>query len=398
MKVFIVAGEPSGDYIGSTLIEEIKQLAPDTEFYGIGGNLMEAAGLKLLFSVDQLSIIGIFEVIFKIFRVYRLMSKTIDAIKEFDPDVIVTIDSSGFTHRVAKKVKKLKLHAKIVHYVAPPVWAWRKDRAKKMSQFLDELMTLLPFEPKIFMEYGLKSVFVGHPIIKDMGFNHPGRAKTIKFQRLYCRDMDTKKIVLLPGSRPSELEHHLPILKKVVQELVDRYEKVVFFMPTIPSLKKELEEKTKDWVSRPLVFDTKIDKMIAYFCSNVAIAASGTVTIELARVELPSVVIYKTSFMTAMVVKSMLKTKFVCLLNILSEKLIVPELIQGDCTPIKIFEEVCKIIDNQNHEVLEQKKAFRKIVKDLSVKDPLLAAREVLKMAEESLGSNEDQPKMKVIE
>jgi DUF1009 family protein len=173
-KIFIIAGEASGDYLGGKLMEDIYEISSgDVEFFGIGGECMEKAGLKKLFPISELSIIGIFEVLGKIFHVKRLIDKTVRAIHEYEPNVVVTIDSSGFTHRVDKKIKKIDEKIPIIHYVSPPVWAWRGWRAKTMHKFIDKLLVLFPFEEKLFMKYSLKTVFVGHPVATDPNFEKP---------------------------------------------------------------------------------------------------------------------------------------------------------------------------------------------------------------------------------
>ena len=379
MKIFIAAGEASGDYLGAELIENIKQLRPDAEFFGVGGDLMKNAGLKTLFGIEELSIMGLYEIIGKILHVRKLINKTVQAIAEYDPDVIVTIDSSGFTHRVDKKIKKMQLRAKIVHYVAPPVWAWRKWRADDMHEFIDKLLTLFPFEPEIFEKRGLPSVFVGHPVARDPDFLRPMADKIIHFKKIYCRDADFKKIVLLPGSRMAEIERHLPILERFTQLMADQYKKVVFFMPTIPALKEELEKRTRNWSFKPVITIEKSEKVLALYCSDAAVVASGTVTLEAARTELPQVIIYKTSVVTALIVKFLLHTKFVGLVNILAEERVVPELLQKDCTAENIFANIRELLDPKNPKANIQRKAFRKIIERISIPDKFSAAKEVLK-------------------
>ncbi|MDR0968189.1 MAG: lipid-A-disaccharide synthase, partial [Holosporaceae bacterium] len=368
-KVFIVAGEASGDYLGGRLMEDILKISDErVEFFGVGGEQTEKAGLKKLFSINELSIIGITEVVGKIFRVKKLIDKTAKAICEYRPDVVVTIDSSGFTHRVDKKVKKLNPNIPIIHYVAPPVWAWRPWRAKKMRGFIDKLMTLLPFEPKYFTKYGLDAVFVGHPIATDEDFDRPSLSSPAK------DDGSKKTILLLPGSRKSELSRHLPILKDFARLMIDKYKSVKFIIPTIESLKSEIEETTKSWPQKPTIVSSKSQKVSAYYSSDAAVAASGTVTLELARVGLPFVAIYKTSAATYWIVRLLIKVKCVCLVNILVGKNVVPELLQDDCSPENVFRAVEKILNAREAE--KQKKAFEKVIEKLKA-EPMKAAKVV---------------------
>ncbi|MDR1334564.1 MAG: lipid-A-disaccharide synthase [Holosporaceae bacterium] len=379
-KIFMVAGEASGDYLGGKLMEDISSTLKNNkiEFFGVGGACMEKAGLRKLFSIEKLSIIGIFEVIGKLFRVKKLINKTVKAVLSYRPDVIVTIDSSGFTHRVAKKVKKEGCKIPIVHYVAPPVWAWRGWRAKSMPNFLDKLMVLFPAEPAYFEKHGLKTVFVGHPVASDPDFCRPDSAKLEEFQKSIFKDGDKKKsllITLLPGSRLSEINYHLPVLEKFAELMIKKHKNVQFIIPTIEYLQQKIGAVTKSWSQKPIIVTDKSQKNLAYYSSDIAVAASGTVTIELARVGLPFVAIYKTSRITYWIVKFLIKVENVCLVNLLSKKRVIPELLQDDCTPKNIFDCVEKLLRPEKSQ--EQRKCFEKVISLIS-RDSKQAAVEVL--------------------
>jgi lipid-A-disaccharide synthase len=440
-KIFMVVGEASGDYLGGKLMDDIKSAVQyrgdKVEFGGIGGFCMEKAGIKKLFSINELSLIGIFEVVGKIFRIKKLINKTVEAILDYGPDVIVTIDSSGFTHRVDKAVKKRDPSIPVVHYVAPPVWAWRSWRAKSMHKFIDKLLVLLPFEPDIFNKYNLETVFVGHPVAYDADFNEPDEVAKNAFlqsigvdqkyektdsnsaQKLrqkedfsrisvsICGDVDntasnieekqkigpetesipktasiprieTKIITILPGSRPSELEKHMPILSEFAALMAERYKNVKFLLPTIESLTPHLTNIVNDWPQKPLIITNKLEKVLAYYTSDMAVAASGTVALELARTGLPAVIIYKTTAVTSLIIKFLLNVKNVSLINILAKKQIVPELLQKNCTAKNIFDHALEILD-ADAEKKRQKESFSEIMKLLKVENPKLAAEEVLK-------------------
>ncbi|MDR2781159.1 MAG: lipid-A-disaccharide synthase [Holosporaceae bacterium] len=376
-KIFIITGEASGDYLGGKLMNDIYEIRKDkVEFFGVGGACMEKSGLKKLFSIELLSIIGILEVIGKIFRVKRLIRKTVKAICSYRPDVIVTIDSSGFTHRVAKKVKKMGCKIPIVHYVAPPVWAWRGWRAKSMHKFLNKLMVLFPSEPAYFEKYGLKTIFVGHPIAVDSDFDRPNTEQLKEFHNfIHKNEKEDFVVTLLPGSRVSEINYHMPILKEFVKLMIKKRKNAKFIIPTIESLEQKIYKMTNDWPQKPLIITDKRQKILAYYSSNIAVAASGTVTIELARVGLPFVAIYKTSLITYWIVKFLIKVKNVCLINLLSKKVVVPELLQNDCTAKNIFDCVEKILRSEKYE--EQKKVFEKVI-NIIRGDPKRAATEIL--------------------
>ncbi|GHU15094.1 lipid-A-disaccharide synthase [Alphaproteobacteria bacterium] len=448
-KIFIIAGEASGDYLAGRLMEDLQALCDDSiEFFGIGGPCMEKAGLKKLFSINELSIMGIVEVIGKIFHVKRLIDKTVDAVFDYNPDVIITIDSSGFTHRVDKKIKarairgvaprtfsfasstsekalarvSQTLQAPIIHYVAPPVWAWRGRRAKSMHKFIDKLLVLLPFEPELFNKHGLETVFVGHPIALDPDFEKPEKHLIENFKKsldllekssddrllaestifedfLDRRDVgsDNDKtrvpqapttktpnrgrlcnIVLLPGSRMAEISKHLPILEEFADLMVEKYGHVRFLIPTTESMEKIIELGTRNWRQRPVIIKEKSEKVLAYYASDLAVAASGTVTLELARTGLPAVIIYKVSFITYLIVKFLVKIENACLINIIAKQNVVPELLQNNCTPQNIFHHVVSILEDTK-KADEQKRMFAKVMDMLSVKERYVAAREVLK-------------------
>lgn len=382
-KIFIIAGEASGDYLGGRLMEDIKFLCNgEVEFIGVGGKCMEAAGLKKIFSINELSIIGIFEVIGKIFHVKRLINKTVEEVFLHKPDVVITIDSSGFTHRIDKKLKKnIKKLAPfwalpIIHYVAPPVWAWRKWRAKSMNKFIDKLLVLLPFEQKIFSEHKLKTVFVGHPIATDPDFDEP----SITEKDMFLKKIGSRKskvITLLPGSRKSELDKHLPILSNFADQLAAQYKNVKFIIPVIKPLKNYIKNSTKNWNQKPIIVTDKYQKNLAYYISDLGIAASGTVTLELARTGVPAIVIYKTSMITAAIVKYLIKIDYVCLINILAKKMVVPELLQENCTTQNIFKYATGLLNNKLEQE-QQKTHFRKVIGSLKTDDFRKAAKEIL--------------------
>ncbi|MDR2681795.1 MAG: lipid-A-disaccharide synthase [Holosporaceae bacterium] len=379
-KIFIIAGESSGDYLAGRLMESIRCLCTDSiEFFGIGGPCMKKAGLRELFSINELSLIGIFEVLGKIFHLRRLINKTVDAVFAYSPDVVITIDSSGFTHRVDKKIKKRsQTSPPIIHYVAPPVWAWRGWRAKSMHKFIDKLLVLLPFETELFRRHGLETVFVGHPIATDADFEKPSEQPLKNFKKSQGLSSGNRSIVLLPGSRQSELDRHLPILEKFADLMEVNCSPVKFIMPTTESMKKKLEFSVVHWRTKPTVIADKSSKILAYYASDLAIAASGTVTLELARTGIPSIIIYKTSLITYAIVKFLIQVKRVCLINILAKQEVVPELLQNDCTGENIFQQAVTILKNPS-KVAEQKKFFTEVMAQLTV-DPDKAAIEVLKI------------------
>ncbi|MDR1982860.1 MAG: lipid-A-disaccharide synthase [Holosporaceae bacterium] len=382
-KIFIIAGEASGDYLGGKLMRNIIKISNQrVEFFGVGGRYMEKAGLKKFFAVQELSIMGIWEIIGRVFHVHRLILRTVQAICDYQPDVVVTIDSSGFTHRVAKKIKSVAAGRTIpiIHYVAPPVWAWRPWRAKSMYKFIDGLMVLFPFEPQYFNKHGLKTVFVGHPVVTDPDFNKPKDSKLQNFLNSVFKvngKKELKIITLLPGSRTSEITRHLPILEEFAQLMINKYKDVKFIIPTIENLESDIKIMTKHWKHKPIIVTKTSQKILSYYLSDMAIASSGTVALELARAGLPFIVIYKTSFITYSIVKFLIKVRNVCLVNLLAGENVIPELLQQNCTAENIFHHAEKLLDSK--ELEKQKQAFTKVIKMLRG-SPHKAAKEILKL------------------
>lgn len=415
---------------------DIKAIHDDVEFMGVGGQSMISQGLQSVFSIDELSIIGIWEAIKKALSIHKKIDQIVQQILEYKPNVLVTIDFPEFNLRVNKAVKASNSGIPIIHYVAPSVWAWRPDRTKDLPQCIDKLLALLPFEPELFAKDGLETVFVGHPIATDLDFSAPSDESKNNFwnshffkPESYATDHDAwrasvkkwsdeqvtikmcgnveqernlesrflreerayrtserfryKFVTLLPGSRKSELDNHMPILKEFAEMLAERYgriDQVRFVIPTIESLQGDLQKYTDSWKVQPLVTTTKEDKVLAMYMSDLAIAASGTVTLELARTGLPGVVIYKTSAITAAIVKSAIKVKYVSLVNLLMDQPLLPELLQGDCRPENICSAAEELLDDYHKRDI-QRKGFEDVVKKLTPSDPKIAAREVLKTA-----------------
>lgn len=429
-KIVILAGEPSGDYLGAQLMADMKAiLNNNVDFFGIGGQYMEKVGFNSIMPVDKLSVIGVWEAIKNALYFKKIINDVAAKILDYSPDVVITIDFPGFNNRVAKALKAEKSDIPIVHYVAPSVWAWRPDRAKEMPEFADKLLALFPFEPPLFQKYGLDTVFVGHPVASDPDFVEPpdylrnnflesigfsprynksyyqwkdnvrnwsDGAVTVKLfgsmeeekavnARLYREehrmnthdDFEYKIVTLLPGSRKSEIDAHMPIMTELVKMLASRYKYIRFLIPTVEALEEHVREYTESWDPLPIVFTEKSDKIFSYYISDIALAASGTVTLELARAGLPTVVMYKTSALTAAIVKSLIKVKYVSLVNILLDKPLLPELLQGDCTAEKIYSKVTELLDSKTKREA-QKKQFQEVIKLLSPSDKQVAANAVL--------------------
>lgn len=355
-KVFIIAGEHSGDQLGAALIQSLKQQSPDVELRGIGGPKMQAAGLgESLFPMEELSVMGIAEILPRIPKFLRLISKTVQAIKVFDPDAVVTIDSPDFSFRVQKKIAGLFLRAKRIHYVAPTVWAWRADRAHKVAQFLDGMICLYPFEPIYFEQQGLRAVFAGHPVMQTPLANPE---KNI-FRSKYQVPQAVKIIGLFCGSRRAELAVSIPIYKEVIQAVRQTNPDTLFVLPTLPRWSDYLRDGFAEF-PHVMVNDSSDEKYAVFCAPDVAVAVSGTVALELAVARVPHMIIYKMNKLTWEIVRRVVKTKFAHLGNVLLGHLVYPEFIQENARADDITAAVLNLL-NDSAEQKVQVEAGKKI-------------------------------------
>ena len=314
-KIFIIAGEVSGDVLGAKIMREMHGV----EFVGIGGQHMQDCGLESLFPMSDLSVMGLTEVIAHIGTLNTRIKQTVDAIISEKPDVVLTIDSPGFAKAVVGKVRKsgaLK-HTKFYHVVAPQVWAWRPGRAKKYAKIFDKLYAFFDFEVPYFTKYGLDTVAVGHPISDGLD--------------KYKSDNTKEKIItLVPGSRISEVKRLLPVFRKTVDMLVNcGYRDYKFVIPTVETTEKYVRDHIKNWKTKPDLIDSK-ERYRLYANTYVAIVASGTVSAELAIMHIPTLVVYKMGPLTILLARMILRVKWASLVNILMNKTVFPELLGND--------------------------------------------------------------------
>lgn len=341
-KVFIIAGEASGDFLGKDLINNLKSMHENIEFRGVGGTQMAKEGLFSIFPMHELSIMGIGEVLPHIPKILNRIKQTKEAIKNFNPDVVVTIDSPGFNMRIAEYVKK-ELNIPVVHYVAPSVWAWRPGRAKKLAQKVDHLLCLLPFEPDYFTKYGLKATFVGHPLTNVQLPND------MNFRAQVGINREATLVCVLPGSRVSEIKNLLHIFLDAVSKL-PLSRRIELVIPTLPHLKEVVEKQLAEISMNVAIVTTDALKWQAFMQSSIAIAASGTVSLELAFAGVPQVIGYRLNTITYWFAKLLVKTKFVSLVNILAGNLVVPECLQSKCNADELAYQLEKILGNSTHQ------------------------------------------------
>lgn len=337
MKIFILAGESSGDNIGSLIMRELKLLNTNITFRGVGGSKMESQGLNSLFPIDRINLMGFTEIIPHIFKIKKLINQTSDFIIKFNPDVIVTIDSPGFTFRVIKQVKN-KVSAKLVHVVAPSVWAYKPGRAKKYAKIYDLLLAMLPFEPKFFETEGLTTKFVGHFSFEDIIIQNPNN-----FREKYNISDDKKIICITPGSREAEVKRHLPYLKDAIKLLSKKHNIIPIFLAANENLKNYISNN----IDLADAIVTKDDKFDLYKSSSLAIAKSGTNSFEIALCAIPQIITYKLSFLSWFIIKMMSSIQFANIINIVSSKEIIPEFLQNRATAENIFEAADLLLSNQ---------------------------------------------------
>jgi len=342
--IFLIAGEPSGDALGARLMAALRERTLGAvRFAGVGGEAMETAGLRSLVPIQDLAVMGVLEVLPRARRIFRRVNETVAGVRAAKPDAVVTIDSSGFTWRVAQRLRRHGERVLLIHYVAPMVWAWRAGRARRMARWYDHLMALLPFEPPYFQAVGLACTYVGHPVVESGADRGDGPA----FRRRYGIDPAATLITVLPGSRRGEVHRLLPVFRAAIERLRQRYPALHVVIPTVSTVHEEVAAAAKDWGVRAVAVRGADQKYDAFAASNAALAASGTVTLEVALANLPMVVTYRVNPLTHAIVRRLVKVRFANLLNIVLDRPAIPELLQHDCTPERLARELTQLLDDR---------------------------------------------------
>ena len=347
MRIFILAGEPSGDKLGGALMAGLKALHPDVTFEGIGGPMMMAKGLESHFDMSELSVMGLAEILPKYRALKARINETAAAVVEMQPDVLITIDSPDFSLRVARQVKA-KSDIRCVHYVAPTVWAWRPRRAEKMARFVDQVLALLPFEPPYMEAAGMRCDFVGHPVVAEPVASD---AEAAAF-RVRHHLGDAPLLLVLPGSRQSEVARLGPVFQQVVARLARDKPEMRVVIPAAAPVVGAVRRLVQNWDMPPVVLnpldegvaDPLVEKRAAFRAADVALAASGTVSLELAASETPMVIAYDMNWVSRQVIGRMVKVDTVTLVNLVSDTRAVPEYIGANCRPGPIAQAVLKVL------------------------------------------------------
>jgi lipid-A-disaccharide synthase len=326
-RIFIIAGEASGDVLGGRLMTALQTLTPDLTFTGIGGARMAEAGLTSLFPMQELAVMGLAEILPRILLLRRRLNQTIAAIRANPPDVLVTIDSPGFCLRVLKAIQPLNI--KRIHYVAPQVWAWRQERVKKYPGLWDELLCLLPFEPDFFAPYGVNPRFVGHPVLES-GADTGNAARFLQKHRILP---GATPVVFMPGSRLTETSRLMPIFRETATLLAAKIPHLIPILAAAPGIADAVAAQAADWPVEPIIIRDIPGRYDAFAAAKAALTKSGTSTLELAMAGVPMAVTYRVNALSAAIGRRLIKVKYVAMINLLANAPLVPELLQENSAP-----------------------------------------------------------------
>lgn len=381
ITLMLVCGEPSGDALGAQLMAGLKALAPGRiRFTGVGGLAMAREGLESLYPLDTTAVMGLREVVPAIPAILRRVKQAVEFAVATRPDAVVVIDSPDFTHRVARGIKKRDPSIRTVDYVAPQVWASRAYRAKAMASYFDMVLALFPFEVPFFETFGLKAAFVGHPVIERAAKVSGGDALRARLGIA----PDAPLLALLPGSRTSEIRFILPVFYGAVSILAGLIPGLVTILPTVPHVANKVRAGTENWPTPLHILEGEADKYAAFDAADVALAASGTVTAELALAHTPMVVGYRVGGLTYFLSKFLMTVKYITLINILLDREAVPEFLQGRATPENLALAVGKLFSDESARdtQIEAMKDFGRLLGEGDEPPSRRAARVLLEFVE----------------
>ena len=360
MKIFIIAGEDSGDMLGSAMIDSLRAaIDVSPNFVGIGGSGMISRGLKTIFPMSELSVMGFVEIALQYGNLKKRLNQTVSSILDEKPDILLTIDAPEFCFRVAKKIKLMNRNIPIVHYVAPTVWAWRPNRAKKISKFVDLILALFPFEPRYFKDVGIKCDFVGHPIVSETMADEES-INNLKNKYSLSEELI---VLCLPGSRKSEIDRLMPVFGETLEKFSKVVPNIRTILPSTPDIfeysKRYLEHMPKNiifltpeklGVKKYLEF-----KKASFKISHLALAASGTVSLELAASQTPMVIGYDMNFLSRKIIGLLLKTDTVNLVNLITGNRNIPECIGSNLNSDNLFLEMVRVYSNNQNQIKDFK-------------------------------------------
>lgn len=341
-RLVIITGEASGDSLALRFLATLRQRLGDRPFElaGVGGQVLIEQGLKPFFSQADIAVMGFGPVLARLPLLLRRMSEAVKATAAFAPDLLLTIDAPDFTLRVAQKVRRRAPAIPIVHWVCPSVWAWRSGRARRMAPHVDRILALLPFEPAAVERlHGPKTVYVGHPLVERLAELRPDADEATR-----RADAVTPDILILPGSRRSEIEHLMPVFGEAVARIAEAAPGTRFLLPAVAHLRELIAEQAKSWVVQPQLIAGEAGKLAAFRTARAALAASGTVTVELALAQVPTVAAYRGADWEVAIAKRLIKLPSVILANLIAGHNVVPEFIQKAATPEALSREVLNVL------------------------------------------------------
>jgi lipid-A-disaccharide synthase len=361
--IFLVATEPSGDLMGASLMAALRRRCGDgVRFSGVGGARMAAEGLDTLFPLADIAVMGAVELVPQLPRLFNRIRRTAEAALAAKPDALVSIDGLAFNARVAARLADRAFP--IVHFVAPKVWAWRPGRARKLAGLVDHLMVQLPFEPPWFERYGLPTTYVGHPIIETAA----GQGDGTRFRQAHGIAPNARLLTVLPGSRRGEVQKLLPVFGETLRQLAARHPGLRVAVPTVETVAHLVRAAAQSWPGDPILIEGDGEKYDAFAASDAALAASGTVALELGMARVPSVIAYLINPLTAFVVRRLLTTKYANLVNIMLDRPAVPELLQENCTPDKLAAAIDRLLTDPVA-VAAQREAYAEVARMMLLPD-----------------------------
>ena len=361
-KIFIVTGEPSGDKLAATVISKLIMINPDIKFCSVGGAHLNSLGIQSIFNLKEITYLGFTSVLFNIFKIRNRINKTVDEIIKFNPDILFSVDSPDFTLRVAKRVKKINSNIKTIHYVAPQVWIWREGRVKKFKKFIDHMLLLFNFEKKYFDKENIPNTFVGHPLLEQ------NKRSKIDFSSLINKDKNI--ISIFPGSRNSETNVLLPILCDFIKLMNKKFNDYSFVFHATDENRELIVNfiKNNNLGNSQVISDENIKSQILS-SSVFAVAKSGTVSLEICNANIPSIIIYKINMINYWIMKFLVNVKFANIINIINNKEIIPELLQGECNAKEIFNSVNYLLGHPDL-LNSQLESIKKTLKNIKSETP----------------------------
>ena len=354
-KIFVLTGEASGDKLASKVISELNKLNSNIEYLSVGGENLEKLGIRSIFDLKEITYLGFTNVLKNIFKIKKKINDTVKAIEKFKPDILLTVDSPDFTLRVAERIKIKNPEIKTIHYVAPQVWVWREGRVKKIKKFIDHILLLFDFEKSYFEKENMSHEFVGHPLLDST------IESAIDINQILGKNKAL--ISIFAGSRKSEIDVLTPILLNFIKLMNEKYNDFFFVFHATKEYSDliQFHIKKNNLNNCEVINDSKIKDHILKK-SVFAVSKSGTISLEISKAKIPSVILYKMGLINFFIIKMLVKTKFANIINIAAKNEIIPELLQSNCNPQKIFEVVSNYLDNPN-KIDEQVSKTQKILK-----------------------------------